>query len=156
MILFKSPGLREQGSSPEQMDSGFANSRFCNSIFVILIRALTFLFGHQFSYYGSTFTSKHRNSLFDNAQACFLKFAFFRRSSFASRESTSGSGSDRRSASVSSDEMPEEVKEEVDQVKVVNDDHDVDDHDDIYSDDDDSDEEVNQVQGGQSQLRMSL
>merc|ERR1719270_1422923 len=63
-----SPGLREQGSSPEQMDSGFANSR---------------------------------------------------RSSFASRESTSGSGSDRRSASVSSDEMPEEVKEEVDQVKVA-------------------------------------
>ena len=50
MFLFKSPGLREQGSSPEQMDSGFANSRFCNSIFVILIRALTFLFGHQFSY----------------------------------------------------------------------------------------------------------
>ena len=60
---------------------------------------------------------------------------------------------------MSSDEMPEEVKEEVDQVKVVNDDHDVDDsnnHDDIYSDDDDSDEEVNQVQCGQSQLQMSL
>ena len=52
---------------------------------------------------------------------------------------------------MSSDEMPEEVKEEVDQVKVVNDDHDVDDsNDDIYGDDDDSDEEVNQVQVGQS------
>ena len=53
--------------------------------------------------------------------------------------------------------MPEEVKEEVDQVKVVNHDHDVDDSDDhydIYGDD--GDEEVNQVQGGQSQLRMSL
>ena len=44
--------------------------------------------------------------------------------------------------------MPEEVKEEVDQVKVVNDDHDVDesdDHYDIYGDDDNSEEEVNVV-----------
>ena len=57
---------------------------------------------------------------------------------------------------MSSDEMPEEVKEEVDQVKVVNNDHDVDDHDDIYGDDDDTDEEVNQVQGGQSQSQMSF
>ena len=60
---------------------------------------------------------------------------------------------------MSSDEMPEEVKEEVDQVKVVNDDHDVDesdDHYDIYGDDDDTDEEVNQVQGGQSQSQMSF
>ena len=85
----------------------------------------------------------------------FSKVCLFRRSSFASRESTSGSGSDRRSASVSSDEMPEEVKEEVDQVKVVNDDHDSD-HGDVYCDDDDGDEEIDQVQGGQSQLRMSL
>ena len=55
--------------------------------------------------------------------------------------------------------MPEEVKEEVDQVKVVNHDHDVDEsneNDHIYSDDDDSDEEVNLVQGGQCQLQMSL
>ena len=35
---------------------------------------------------------------------------------------------------MSSDEMPEEVKEEVDQVKVVNNDHDVDDHDDHRDD----------------------
>ena len=27
MMIFQSPGLREQGSSPEQMDSGFPNSR---------------------------------------------------------------------------------------------------------------------------------
>ena len=56
-ILFKSPGLREQGSSPEQMDSGFANSRFCNhDIIVILIMASTFLNRHQFSYHGTIFS----------------------------------------------------------------------------------------------------
>ena len=27
LMMFQSPGLREQGSSPEQMDSGFPNSR---------------------------------------------------------------------------------------------------------------------------------
>merc|ERR1712192_47988 len=63
-----SPGLREQGSSPEQPDSGFLNSR---------------------------------------------------RSSFASRESTSGSGSDGRRESVSSDEMEEIKEEQVKKVKVV-------------------------------------
>jgi len=63
-----SPGLREQGSSPEQMDSGFPNSR---------------------------------------------------RSSFASRESTSGSGSDGRRESVSSDEMDEIKEEPVKKAKVV-------------------------------------
>ena len=117
------------------MDSGFANSRFCNhDIIVILIMASTFLNRHQFSCHGTILSLKHCHSLFDNTKACFLKFAFYRRSSFASRESTSGSGSDRRSASVSSDEMPEEGKEEVDQVKVkvVNHDHNDNNDDDIY------------------------
>ena len=37
MMIFQSPGLREQGSSPEQMDSGFPNSRLMMMMVMMMV-----------------------------------------------------------------------------------------------------------------------
>ena len=37
MMIFQSPGLREQGSSPEQMDSGFPNSRLMMAMMIMMV-----------------------------------------------------------------------------------------------------------------------